>query len=51
MMTALGVKNWLAELGNGICNGGPFNTAVCGYDRVCPDWRIEERCRHQWGLG
>jgi hypothetical protein len=34
MLRALGAENGMTELGNGICNGGPFNTAVCGYDRV-----------------
>lgn len=34
MLRALGAATGLTELGNGICNGGPFNTAVCGWDRV-----------------
>ena len=36
---AAACKRWLtvakaneAELGNGMCNGGPWNTAICGYD-------------------
>ncbi|WIA34364.1 hypothetical protein OEZ86_012700 [Tetradesmus obliquus] len=33
MLRALGAATGLTELGNGICNGGPFNTAVCGWDR------------------